>query len=131
MGRLAALAAALAVLVALAAGCGFGPPAEEGKISDTADTYLRSLAGGDPAVACEQLTADARAGLRGGCEPVLRQVAARVGAERLDAAADRGLEIDVDGIKGSAAIGELDARLTLVRVGTTWRIDSGYRLDSR
>jgi hypothetical protein len=131
MARLAALGAALAVLVALVAGCGYGPAADEGKISDAADTYLRSLADGDAAGACEQLTVDARAGLGAACEPAVLQIAARVGADRLDGAADRGLEIEVDDNTGSAVVSELDARLTLVRVGEVWRIDGGYRLDSR
>jgi hypothetical protein len=131
MGRLAVLGALLAVLAIFATGCGVGPVADEGKVSDAADTYLRSLAEGDVAAACAQLTAEARAELIGGCGPALGQVAARIGADRLAAAADRGVEIDVDGTTASAVVGELDALLTLVRAGASWRIERGYRLDSR
>jgi hypothetical protein len=132
MARLAPLATLLVVVVAtFATGCGIGPMTDEGKVSAAADTYLRSLAAGDTAAACEQLTVKARAELAGGCAPALRQVAARIGADRLDAAADAGVDIDVDSTSASAVVSELDARLTLVRADATWRIERGYRLDSR
>jgi hypothetical protein len=130
MTRLAALAALLVAAATFATGCGIGPMADEGKVSAAADRYLRSLAAGDTAAACEQLTAKARAELTGGCVPALRRVAARIGADRLDSAADSGVDIDVDGTGASAVVSELDARLTLVRVGATWRIERGHRLDS-
>ena len=128
MARFVALAAALAALVVLAAGCGFGPATEEGRISEAADTYLRSLASGDTAEACEQLTSAARADLEGGCAAALRRIASRTGAGRLDAAADAGVDPEVLGDKGSAVVHELDVRLTLVRVGGAWRIDGGHQL---
>lgn len=130
MARLVALGALLLLLAVLVAGCGVGS-ADEGKISDAADTYLRSLADGDTAAACEQLTAAARAGLDGGCEAALRRIAARVGSDRLEAAADAGVDIDIDGTTGSAVVRELDARFTLVAVGDDWRISTGHRIDSR
>jgi hypothetical protein len=131
MARLAGLGALLAVLATFVTGCGVGSVADEGKISDSADTYLRSLAEGDVASACEQLTPEARAELIGGCGQALRQVAARIGADRLDAAADGGVEIDVDETTASANVRELNARLTFVRGGASWRIERGYRLESR
>jgi len=130
MARVAMLGALLAVLATLVTGCGIGPVADEGKVSDAADTYLRSLADGDADAACEQLTAEARATLPG-CGSALRKVAARIGTDRLRVAADRGVEIDIDGTTASAVVRELDSRLTLVLAGGSWRIERGYRLDSR
>jgi hypothetical protein len=131
MSRLAGLAALLGVLVLVVTGCGVGPMSEEGKVSESADTYLRSLAAGDLATACEQLTAEAKLELRSRCEPSLRRVVARVGAGRLETAAARGLEIEVDGTTASVVVRELEARLTFVRGGDTWRIARGSALDAR
>ncbi len=131
MARVAGFATALAVLVVLVAGCGIGPDTDEGKISHAADTYLRSLAKGDVRTACKQLTVEAKASLDGACRPALRKIAARVGADRLDAAADGGVDIEVNRARASAVVRELDAGLMLVRTGKRWRIDSGYRLDGR
>jgi hypothetical protein len=131
MARIGMLGALFAVLATIVTGCGIGPVADEGKVSDAADTYLRSLADGDADAACEQLTAEARATLPAGCGSALRKVAARIGTDRLRAAADRGVEIDVDGTTASAVVRELGSRLTLVLAGGSWRIERGYRLDSR
>jgi hypothetical protein len=76
------------------------------------------------------IAAEARAGLDGGCEPAVRRIAARIGSDRLEEAADGRIDIDVDGTTGSAVVRELDARLTLVSAGDVWRIDGGYRLNS-
>jgi hypothetical protein len=132
MARTVALTVLLLLLTVLVTACGVGS-ADEGEISDAADTYLRSLASGDTAAACEQLTASARTDLDGGCEAALRGIAARVGSERLEAAADAGIdiEIEIDGATGSAVVRELDARLRLVAVGDDWRISDGHRLESR
>jgi hypothetical protein len=130
MARTVALTVLLLLLTVLVTACGVGS-ADEGEISDAADTYLRSLASGDTAAACEQLTASARTDLDGGCEAALRGIAARVGSERLEAAADAGIDIEIDGATGSAVVRELDARLRLVAVGDDWRISDGHRLESR
>jgi hypothetical protein len=131
MTRAAGLAALLAMLALLVTGCGVGPMSEEGKVSESADTYLRSLAAGDLATACRQLTAQAKRELRGRCEPSLRRVVARVGAGRLETAAADGVEVDVDGTTASVVVRELDARLTFVRGAETWRIARGSALDVR
>ena len=130
MARTLVTGVLLLLLAVLVAGCGVGS-ADEGEISDAADTYLRSLAAGDTTAACEQLTASARSDLDGGCEAALRRIAARVGPQRLEAAADSGIDIAIDGTTGSAIVGELDARLTLVAVGDGWMISDGHRLGSR
>lgn len=130
MARTVALTVLLLLLTVLVTACGVGS-ADEGEISDAADTYLRSLASGDTAAACEQLTASARTDLDGGCEAALRGIAARVGSERLEAAAEAGIDIEIDGATGSAVVRELDARLRLVAVGDGWRISDGHRLESR
>jgi hypothetical protein len=130
MPRLITLGAVLLLLAVLIAGCGVGST-DEGKISGAADAYLRSLADGDVVGACEQLTDEARSILDGGCEPEMRRIAARVGSDSLEAAADGVLDVEVDGTTGSAVVRELDARLTLVVAGDDWRISHGHRLDSR
>lgn len=124
---LTVLAAALAAAVLLLAGCGVGEAGAEGEVSETADTYLRALAEGDFATACAQLTPEVTAEL-GDCEDELEPVATRVGADRLDAAADRGVEIEVEGDRASAGIRHLRARLHLSRVGGAWRIAEGHQL---
>ena len=63
MHRFLALISATALLVVAAtllAGCGIGSGTPESKISETTDTYLRSLASGDSTKACAQLTAKAK-----------------------------------------------------------------------
>lgn len=130
IGRTVALGVLLLLLAMLAAGCGVGS-ADESEISDAADTYLRSLANGDTATACEQLTASTRTHLDGACVAELRRITARVGSRRLEAAADGSIDIEIDGATGTAVVRELDASLTLVAVGNAWRISDGYRLDSR
>ncbi len=133
MHRFLALISATALLVVAAtllAGCGIGSGTPESKISETADTYLRSLASGDSTKACAQLTAKAKRELDTPCAAALTTVAARVGRDRLEEAADEGSSISVDGSNGSATLDGLDdARLGLVDSGSSWLIESGYTLD--
>ena len=112
------------------AGCGVGAAGPEAKISETTDTYLRSLSSGDTTKACAQLTAAAKAKLGTPCTAAMAKIASRVGRDRLDEAADKGSSISVDGTTGSATLKELNgARMGLVKSGTDWLIDSGYALD--
>jgi hypothetical protein len=130
------VAASLTVLLlALAAmaltGCGVGDATPEEKISNTTDTYLRSLASGDTAKACAQLTSAAKNGLDAPCPQAMQKIAARVGSDALSQAADKGVDIEVEGAKSSVTVEQLnDARLDLVRTGDRWQIDSGYELDA-
>jgi hypothetical protein len=118
-----------AVLIA-SAGCGVGEPGAEGKIAQTADEYLRALADGDGRKACEQLAGSAKAALARPCIEEMRAIRVRVGAAALTAAADRGVEIDVDEGRGSAEVPGLGgARFELVRVGDEWEIASGHALE--
>ena len=120
----------LAVAALMLAGCGVGTPGPEAKISETTDTYLRSLASGDMTKACAQLTADAKTELGSSCTAALQEIRARVGQDRLTDAADKGSSISVDGPSGSATLKGLNAvRLGLVKSGSDWLIDSGYALD--
>jgi hypothetical protein len=122
--------ALLIVAALMLAGCGVGSGGPESKISETTDTYLRSLAGGDTTNACAQLTADARSKLGTSCAAALKTIATRVGGDRLSAAADKGSSISVDGSSGSATFKGLnDARIGLVDTGSSWLIESGYALD--
>jgi hypothetical protein len=119
---------ALAAL--LLAGCGVGSGGPESKISETTDTYLRSLASGDTTKACAQLTARAKSKLGTSCAAAMKEVATRVGRDRLTEAADQGSSISVDGSNGSATLKGLnDARIGLVDSGSSWLIESGYALD--
>ena len=110
------------LLLALAAlvptGCGVGGATPEEKISETTDTYLRSLASGDTAKACAQLTSAARNGLAVPCPQAMQTIAARVGSDALSDAADEGADIEVDGAKSSVTVPQLnDALLELLRTG--------------
>src|SRR5215207_6003827 len=78
------------------AGCGVGSGGPESKISETTDTYLRSLASGDTTKACAQLTAEAKSKLGESCAAAMQTIATRVGPDRLGEAADRGASISVD-----------------------------------
>lgn len=130
MTRLVLVSALAATAALLLAGCGIGEPGAEGKVSETTDRYLRALAGGDTERACEQLTATARAALDGSCASAMEALASRVGRDALDAAADGGVEIDIDGDRASAQVRELEGtRLALVRAGQDWRIADGYSLE--
>jgi hypothetical protein len=112
------------------AGCGVGSGGPESKISETTDTYLRSLASGDTTKACAQLTAEARSKLGTSCAAAMKTIATRVGGDRLNEAADKGSSISVDGSSGSATLKGLnDARIGLVDSGSSWLIESGYALD--
>jgi len=122
---------ALLALAALAlAGCGVGSGGPESKISETTDTYLRSLSSGDATKACAQLTDEARDKLGASCIAGMKRIASAVGRDRLVKAADRGAAISVDGSNGSATLGGLnDARIGLIRSGSNWLIESGYELE--
>src|SRR5438876_4620850 len=119
-------AVALAVLAATLTGCGVGKASNEEKISKTATTYLRALADGDTAKACLQLTRRAR-GDR--CEQALKQRLSRLEPDALRRAADGSLDIEVNGNRATARWSEPQpAHFVLAKVGTEWRIDSGYTL---
>ena len=120
----------LALAALMLAGCGVGSGGPESKISETTDTYLRSLASGDTTKACAQLTAEAKSKLDASCTAAMKTIATRVGQDKLDEAADKGASISVDGSTGSATITGLnDARIGLVDSGSKWLIESGYGLD--
>jgi hypothetical protein len=122
--------ALLIVAALMLAGCGVGSGGPESKISETTDTYLRSLASGDATKACAQLTAAARSKLGTSCAAAMKTIATRVGGDSLDEAADEGSFISVDGSNGSATLKGLnDARIGLVDSGSRWLIESGYALD--
>lgn len=132
MQRSASLAVTTAVLALalLLSGCGVGSGGPESKISETTDTYLRSLASGDTTKACAQLTAEAKSTLGTSCAAAMKMVATRVGRDRLTAAAEQGASISVDDPNGSATVEGLnDARIGLVDSGSSWLIESGYALD--
>jgi hypothetical protein len=116
----------LALLAAALAGCGVGKASDKEKISKTATTYLRALAGGDTAKACLQLTRHGR-GER--CEQAMRVLVSRLDSDALTRAADGSMDIDVNGNRATARLSEPQgARFVLAKVGTEWRIDSGYTL---
>ena len=109
-------------------GCGIGPAGDKEKISGTATTYLKALAGGDAAKACAQLTRRARGGA---CEAAMKGRFSRLDPDALKNAADGSMDIDVAGKRATAGLSEPDgARFLLVKVGGDWRIDSGYTLPS-
>ena len=116
----------LALLAAALAGCGVGKASDKEKISKTATTYLRALAGGNTAKACLQLTRHAR-GER--CEHALKRRLSRLDSDALGRAADGSMDIDVNGNRATASWSEPQpAHFVLVKVGAEWRIDSGYTL---
>jgi hypothetical protein len=122
--------ALLIVAALMFAGCGVGSGGPESKISETTDTYLRSLASGDTTKACAQLTAKARSKLGTSCAAAMKTIARRVGGDSLDEAADEGSSISVNGSSGSATLKGLnDARIGLVDSGSSWLIETGYALD--
>ncbi len=126
IGTTALLASAALML----AGCGVGSGGPESKISETTDTYLRSLSSGDTTKACAQLTAEAKSMLGASCPAAMKAIATRVGQDKLDEAADQGASVSVDGSNGSATLKGLnDARIGLVDSGSNWLIVSGYALD--
>jgi hypothetical protein len=126
LGRTALLTVAALVL----AGCGVGSGGPESKISETTDTYLRSLASGDTTKACAQLTPEAKSKLGTSCTAAMKEIATRVGRDRLAEAANEGSSISVDASSGSATLKGLnDARVGLVDSGSSWLIESGYALD--
>jgi len=133
MQRALALIVASTLLVgasSMLAGCGLGSGTPESKISETTDTYLRSLASGDFTKACARLTAKAKRELGTPCAAAMKTIAARVGRERLKEAAEEGSSISVDGPNGSATFKGLnDARIGLVDSGSSWLIENGYALD--
>src|SRR6266511_1251210 len=118
----------VALLVAALAGCGFGAASNEEKISKTADTYLRALASGDTAKACEQLTRRAKGS---DCEATLKERLSGLDPHALKKAADESIDMHIDGDRATAELAEpKGARFRLVKVGDAWRIDAGYTLGS-
>jgi hypothetical protein len=117
----------LLVLAVVVAGCGVGPATNEEKISKTATTYLRALAGGDPVTACAQLTSRARGE---GCARAMKERLSGLDPDALKAAADDSMDIDVDGNRATARLSKPEgAQFLLVKTDDEWRIDSGYTLD--
>jgi hypothetical protein len=114
----------LAPVAAGAAGCTIESGTNEGKISTTAGTYLRTLAKGDSARACAQLTASARGR---DCAHTIKARTSRLDPAALNRAADHSLDIDVHGNTATARLSEPGgARFALVKLGARWCIDSGY-----
>jgi hypothetical protein len=116
----------LALLAAALTGCGVGKATNEEKINKTASTYLRALADGDTAEACAQLTRRAK-GER--CESAMKEHLSGLDADVLKNAADGSIDVKIDGDSATAGLSEPEgARFLLAKVGTEWRIDSGYTL---
>jgi hypothetical protein len=127
---LIATTALVALAALMLAGCGIGSGGPESKISETTDTYLRSLSSGDTTKACAQLTTEAKGNLDTSCAAAMKTIATRVGRDKLNEAADQGASISVDGSNGSATLTGLNnARIGLVDSGSSWLIESGYALD--
>ncbi len=116
----------LALVAAALAGCGVGPATDKEKISKAATTYLKALADGDTVTACAQLTDRAKGSE---CEAKMRERLSRLDSDALREAADASMEISLQGATASAGLSEPEgARFLLLKVGTEWRIDSGYTL---
>src|SRR5215218_3532698 len=107
---LISITALLALAALTLAGCGIGSGGPESKISETTDTYLRSLSSGDATKACAPLTDEARKKPGASCVAAMERIAAPVGRDRLSEAADKGSSISVDGPSGSASLKGLDVR---------------------
>lgn len=115
---------AVPVLLLALTGCGVGPATNQEKVSKTSVTYLKALARGDAATACEQLTRRARGSA---CEAVLTKRLSHLDAGTLRSAADDSMDIAVHGAVATAGLSEPEgARFVLAKVGDRWRIDSGY-----
>jgi uncharacterized protein YdbL (DUF1318 family) len=116
----------LALLASALTGCGIGPATKQEKISETATTYLRALANADTAKACAQLTRRAKGET---CEAAMRKRLPALDLHALKNAADGSMNIEVDRDTATAGLSEPQgARFLLVKVGSDWRIDSGYTL---
>jgi uncharacterized protein YdbL (DUF1318 family) len=116
----------LALLASALTGCGIGPATKQENISETATTYLRALATADTAKACAQLTRGAKGEA---CEAAMRKRLPALDLHALKNAADGTMDIEVDGHTATAGLSEPQgARFLLVKVGSDWRIDSGYTL---
>src|SRR4051812_46442825 len=124
------IAALLTLAAVTLAGCGVGSGGPESKISETTDTYLRSLSSDDTTKACAQLTDEAQQKLGTSCVVALERIAAAVGRGRITEAADAGSSISVEGSNGSATLTGLnDVRIALIKSGSDWLIEDGYELD--
>jgi pimeloyl-ACP methyl ester carboxylesterase len=124
--RILATIVVLAFLTAAVTGCGVGRPTDKEKISKTTVTYLRALADGDTATACEQLT---RAAKGSACEASMKERLSGLESKALKSAADDSMDIEVHGATATAGLSEPEgARFVLKRIGGDWRIDSGYTL---
>jgi hypothetical protein len=118
-----ALLLALLAVGPLAA-CGLGPAGNQDKIAKTTSTYLRALAHGDTAKACAQLSRHAQGD---DCAQAVKQRLSRLTPAALNNAADASINITVHGSTATSRLGKPHgARLTLVKHGSNWRIDSGF-----
>jgi hypothetical protein len=116
-----ALAACLAAVLLVAAGCGVGS-SDEGDISAATQGYLEDLADGDFGAACERLVEPAQTA---GCAGELERAAARQPQGAIEDRADGKSEIAVDGDAATVAL-EGGGTLELERTASGWRIASGY-----
>jgi pimeloyl-ACP methyl ester carboxylesterase len=120
------LLAGLVVLACAVAACGVGPATDKDKIAKTTGSYLRALAHGDTAAACDALSPGAR-GDR--CRAAVARRAAQLTPGALHEAADSSLDISVHGTTAISTLGKpAGARLRLVKARGAWRIDSGFAM---
>jgi hypothetical protein len=119
------VAMALTLGALVLAGCGFGALTDEGKISERATDHLNALVDGDLATACAQLSPGALDRL-GGPTRCREALAGSYGPELEDAA----LDIEADGMRGTATVSGGGRTLELVRDGDgDWWIDAGFTID--
>ena len=117
-------ALAVAALAAGIAACGAGPATDKDKIAKTTGTYLQALAEDDTAAACRQLSRRAQGDH---CPQALTRPRSQLTPDTIKAAADASLSITVHGNTATASLGQPHgAHLTLVKLGSGWRIDSGF-----
>jgi hypothetical protein len=115
------IAAALATVLLLAAGCGVGS-SDEADISATTEAYLSALADGDFAAACDQLTEAARTET---CAADLERAADAEPEGAFADKVDRGGSIEVSGERATMRL-DGGGSLALEREAGSWRIASGY-----
>jgi pimeloyl-ACP methyl ester carboxylesterase len=119
-----AVLAALVVLSCATAACGVGPATDKDKIAETTSTYLRALAHGQTASACRQLSPRAQGD---SCPQAVEQQVSLLQHDALEKAADASLAITVHRATATSRLGKpAGARLTLVKIRGSWRIDSGF-----
>ena len=126
------VAGLMAVLLAVAAGCG-GEDSEEEDVTAAVERFTAAIEDGDAAATCESFSAATVEDLEasGTCEDVLDAGFGLIGEQEVQLPDLEVSEVTVDGDRAEATLlaGSEESPLTLVREDDEWRVEGASSFD--